>query len=58
MVVAIANPFMCNGVSKLATNWFGDNERALATSIGSLANPMGCILGLSVGTFYVFDSDK
>jgi MFS family permease len=47
-----------NGVSKLATTWFGDEERALATTIGSLATPIGCIFGMIMGPFFVFESDK
>mmetsp|Transcript_11360 Transcript_11360/g.19148 ORF Transcript_11360/g.19148 Transcript_11360/m.19148 type:complete len:448 (-) Transcript_11360:58-1401(-) len=57
-IVAVANPFLCNGVSKLASNWFGDEERALATSVGSLATPLGCILGLSIGPIFINDQDK
>ena len=42
----------------MATKWFGDNERALATTVGSLANPIGCIMGLVLGPFFILDSDK
>jgi hypothetical protein len=45
-------------VSKLATVWFGDEERALATTIGSLATPIGCILGMIAGPFFVLEDDK
>jgi MFS family permease len=45
-------------VSKLATKWFADDERALATTIGSLATPLGCIMGMVIGPFFVLDSDK
>lgn len=45
-------------MSKLATVWFGDGERALATMVGSLAAPIGCILGMVMGPFFVFESDK
>jgi nitrate/nitrite transporter NarK len=44
-------------VSKLSTKWFGDNERALATTIGSLANPFGCIMGLVLGPIFIPDVD-
>ena len=30
----------------------------MATTIGSLSNPVGCILGLVLGPFFIFDSDK
>jgi MFS family permease len=42
----------------LATTWFGDEERALATTIGSLATPIGCILGMILGPFFVYEDDK
>ena len=51
-------PFIGNGVSKLATNWFGDNERALATTIGALSNPFGCIMGFVLPSFFISDNDK
>lgn len=55
---ACFQPFLCNGVSKLSTKWFGDNERALATTIGSLANPFGCIMGLVLGPIFIPDLDS
>jgi fucose permease len=57
-MIASFQPFIGNGVSKLATTWFGDEQRALATTIGSLATPIGCILGMIMGPFFVFESDK
>ena len=57
-LIASFQPFFCNGVSKLATVWFGDEERALATTVGSLATPIGCILGMVLGPFFVSESDK
>lgn len=45
-------------MSKLATKWFADNERALATTIGSLALPLGCIMGMVLGPMFILDSDK
>jgi hypothetical protein len=35
--VAIASPFLLNGVGKVSTIWFADNERALALAVGALA---------------------
>jgi hypothetical protein len=31
-------------VSKLASNWFGDKERSLATSIGLVSTPLGIFI--------------
>ena len=55
--MAIAEPFLANGVSKLVTTWFADNERPLATTIGTLATPLGVMLGMSYGTFFVTNDD-
>ena len=41
----------------MATTWFGDDERALATSLGSLSMPMGCITGLVIPSFFITRSD-
>jgi len=41
----------------MATVWFADNERALATAFGSLSMPLGCIMGMVIGPFYVSDDD-
>ena len=47
-----------NGVSALATKWFADDQIAMATTIGSLANPLGVILGMGLGSVWVHDSDR
>lgn len=52
-LIACCQPFLCNGVSKLASAWFGDSERGLATALGSLTTPIGCILGLVMGPLFV-----
>lgn len=57
-VMACTQPFLGNGASKVATVWFADDERALATAIGSLSNPLGCIIGLVLGPIYVPEIDK
>ena len=35
---------MKNPVSKLATNWFGDKERGVATGIGIMSGPSGIFI--------------
>ena len=55
IVAAIAQPFLLNGVSKVATVWFPDDERALATTIGSLASPVGVILAWTVPSLMLSD---
>jgi len=56
-LVAFSNPFIVNGATKLSTKWFPDDQRALATSLGSLAGPFGSIIGLALGPFYIYDDD-
>eukprot|EP00347_Sterkiella_histriomuscorum_P012556 403368114 len=53
ILCATAQVFFINTGSKLATNWFGDNERALATALGGLALPIGCVVGFVVPIFFM-----
>ena len=53
-LIAFAQPFWSNTTSKLATVWFADNERAMATALGSLALPIGCIMGFAFPPFFIF----
>ena len=53
MFVAIASPFLLNGIGKVSTIWFADNERALAVACGSLAQPFGAIIGLGLPIAFV-----
>ena len=36
----------------MATVWFAEKERAIATTIASLSFPFGCLIGFVVPTFY------
>ena len=56
-ILASCLPFILGGISKVATQWFGDNERPLATTIGGLALPLGHILGFSCAPFFVYEKD-
>lgn len=56
-----------NTNSRLSTVWFGDKEvikkfitlqRALATSVGGLALPIGCIVGFVMPTFFISEDDS
>ena len=42
----------------MATQWFADDERAIATAIGSLSLPLGCIIGLVISPFFIHESDQ
>ena len=57
-VMAIGQPFLINGISKLACIWFGDKERTLAIGIVAFSLALGSILGLSLATFFIFEEDK
>lgn len=45
VVVAIAQPFVVNGISKLVSDWFEGEEAAIATGLGT----MGMFLGMAAG---------
>jgi MFS family permease len=38
---AIAQPFITNAITSMASNWFGQKERTIATTIGAFANILG-----------------
>jgi predicted MFS family arabinose efflux permease len=43
--IAVAQPYVVNGVSKLVADWFDDEQRALATGLAT----MGLFLGMAAG---------
>ena len=57
-LVAVFQPFLYDAISKIATRWFADDQRALATTFGSLADPIGCIIGILIGPFYIAEGDE
>ena len=52
-IIALGQPFLLNGISKLPCIWFGDSQRAVAMGILALSFTLGNILGLTFGTFFV-----
>lgn len=50
--------FLKNPVSKLATNWFGDRERGIATGVGIMATPSGIFISNFLISTFLEDSDK
>jgi MFS family permease len=46
--IAIGQPFILNGVTKLATTWFSPKEEALAVGLGSFALFIGMMVALGV----------
>ncbi len=43
--IAVAQPYVVNGISKLVTDWFGEEQGAVATGLGT----MGMFLGMAAG---------
>ncbi|CDW80057.1 UNKNOWN [Stylonychia lemnae] len=59
ILCSMAQVFFLNTGSRLATVWFGDKERALATAVGGLSLPIGCVLGFIVpALFFGGEGDK
>jgi len=57
VIMALGQPFMLSAPAKLAALWFGDNERAIATTLGSLAAPIGAVTGFLLPLPLISDSD-
>jgi sugar phosphate permease len=47
-----------NTASKLATTWFGDKERGVATAFGGLSMPVGCIIGFAMPALMITEGDS
>ena len=43
--IAIGQPYIINGISKLVSDWFGKEQTAMATGIGTA----GMLIGMAVG---------
>lgn len=52
-LIASVQPFILNSPSKVATVWFGDDERSTATAIGLFAFNMGNLVAFVLPSFYV-----
>lgn len=55
--VAIAQPFVGNGISKLVADWFPDEQGALATGLGTVGMFAGMAVGLAATPALVAASD-
>lgn len=47
IAIAVAQPFIVNGISKLATEWFDESHGAIATGIGTMGMFFGMALALA-----------
>jgi len=41
----------------VASNWFGDKERGIATALGSMAMPLGTLIGFILPNAFISDDD-
>ena len=48
---AIGQPFLLNSFTKVSTNWFPEEEKALATSLGTMFVLLGVLLGMLITPF-------
>ena len=55
--IAIAQPFIMNGISKLVADWFDHKIRALATGIGTLGIFLGMAFSMALTPMMVHDTD-
>ncbi len=55
-IAALGQPFVMNLPSKVASNWFGDKERATASSLGALSVFIGAVLSFTLPQF-IFAND-
>jgi nitrate/nitrite transporter NarK len=53
LIIACAGPTISSPISIIANNWFGDHERAKATSLMSLSNPLGSLVSFIIQAVYI-----
>ncbi|CAI2366185.1 unnamed protein product [Moneuplotes crassus] len=58
ILMAMGQPFVVTAPPKIAGLWHSDNEQALGTTLGSLAQPIGAVLGFLLPLPFISDSDK
>ena len=57
-VAAFGQVCFLNSISKVASVWFGGNQRALSTALGSLSTPLGAIIGFVLPSLLLSESDE
>mmetsp|Transcript_7473 Transcript_7473/g.6616 ORF Transcript_7473/g.6616 Transcript_7473/m.6616 type:complete len:216 (+) Transcript_7473:1-648(+) len=55
--MALGQPFVVTAPPKIAGLWFSDGEQALATTLGSLAQPIGAVIGFLLPLPFISDDD-
>lgn len=56
-IAAMGQPFLMNNTSKVASNWFGDKERGIATAIGSMSVPIGMLFSFVLPNAFISNDD-
>lgn len=56
-IAAIAQPFVLNAPPMLAANWFPKEQRTMATTVCSVANPVGVAMGFVLPPILVQNDD-
>jgi len=56
-LIASFQPMLFLLPGKIASVWFGDNERSIATTLAGMATPLGCTLGYAFGPMFVKESN-
>ena len=57
MISAIGQPFLTNAPAKVSALWFSDKGRVIATTIATVANPLGVAVGFLIPAIFVDDDD-
>ena len=57
MFAAVGQPFLGCAPGKLAGQWFGENERVIATTLAAAAQPLGVAVGYVFPLLFVVKSD-
>jgi hypothetical protein len=57
MIAAIGQPFLTNAPAKVSALWFSEKGRVIATTIATVANPLGVAVGFLIPAIFVDDED-
>lgn len=57
MIAAVGQPFLSNAPTKVAQQWYNEEGRVIATTIGAAANPLGVACGFVLPALFVGDED-
>jgi fucose permease len=58
MIAAIGQPFLTNAPAKVSALWFSEKGRIVATTIATVAMPLGVAVGFVIPALFVDDEDN